>query len=44
MNINIEELKNMSFVSLVNILISTVESNKNNSIRMATQSDINKFF
>lgn len=43
LNINLDELKNMSFVSLVNILISTVES-KETSSRMATQSDINKFF
>ena len=43
LNISIDEMKDMSFVSLVNILISTVES-KDSSSRMATQSDINKFF
>lgn len=32
----------MTFVSLVNILISTIESSNSNT-RMATQKDIDKF-
>lgn len=40
LNINLDELKNMSFVSLANILISTIEKSDS---RVATQKDIDNF-
>ena len=40
LNITIEDMKQMSFVSLINILISTVEENDNK----ATQEDIDRMF
>lgn len=39
LNITIEDMKEMSFVSLVNILISSVEE----PTRKATKEDINRF-
>ena len=39
LNITLDDLKEMSFVSLVNILLSSVEQKENN----ATQNDIDKF-
>ena len=41
LNIGIEDMKEMSFVSLVNILISSVEEKE--TTRKATQEDINMF-
>lgn len=41
LNISIEEMKQMSFVSLMNILISSVSEEKD---RKATQEDINRVF
>lgn len=40
LNITIDDMKQMSFVSLVNILISSVEEKE----QIATQEDIKKFF
>ncbi|MCI7554462.1 MAG: hypothetical protein MST00_03430 [Tenericutes bacterium] len=40
LNITIEDMKQMSFVSLINILISTVEEKDNK----ATQADIDRMF
>lgn len=39
LNITLDDLKEMSFVSLINILYSTVQEKENN----ATQSDIDSF-
>ena len=41
LNITIDDMKQMSFVSLTNILLSSVEEE---SETQATQEDINKFF
>lgn len=41
LNITMEDMSNMSFVSLINILLSTVEEDKE---KQANQSDIDKFF
>lgn len=41
LNITMEDMANMSFVSLINILLSTVEEDKE---KQASQSDIDKFF
>lgn len=40
LNITMEDMSNMSFVSLINILLSSVEEHENT----ATQDDINKYF
>lgn len=40
LNITIDDMKQMSFVSLVNILISNIEEKEHT----ATQEDINKYF
>lgn len=40
LNITMEDMSNMSFVSLVNILLSNVEEHENK----ATQEDIDKMF
>lgn len=42
LNITLEDMKNMSFVSLMNILISTVEEKE--ETKKATQEDINRVF
>ena len=41
LNITMEDMANMSFVSLINILLSTVEEDKE---KKASQDDIDKFF
>ena len=41
LNITLEDMDNMSFVSLMNILISSVDEEKE---KKATQEDIKKFF
>ena len=41
LNISMEDMSNMSFVSLVNILLSSVEEKEE---RKASQDDIDKFF
>lgn len=41
LNITMEDMSNMSFVSLVNILLSSVEEDKE---KKASQEDIDKFF
>ena len=41
LNITMEDMSNMSFVSLINILLSTIEEDKE---KQANQSDIDKFF
>ena len=41
LNITMEDMANMSFVSLINILLSTVEENEE---KKATQEDIDKYF
>ena len=41
LNITIEDMKQMSYVSLMNILISTVERDEE---KQATQEDIERFF
>lgn len=41
LNITFEDMANMSFVSLVNILLSNIEENGE---RKASQEDIDKFF
>lgn len=40
LNITFEDMKQMSFVSLINILLSSVEETETN----ATQEDIDKYF
>lgn len=40
LNITMEDMSNMSFVSLINILLSSVEEHENK----ATQEDIDKIF
>ena len=40
LNISMDDMANMSFVSLVNILLSNVEEHE----QKATQDDINKYF
>ncbi len=40
LNITMEDMSNMSFVSLINILLSSVEEHENT----ATQEDIDKMF
>lgn len=40
LNITIDDMKQMSFVSLVNILMSSVEEHE----KKATQEDIDKYF
>ena len=42
LNITLDDMKEMSFVSLMNILLSNVEEKGNT--REATQADINKYF
>ncbi len=42
LNISIDDMKQMSFVSLINILISSVEENNNST--NATQEDIDRMF
>lgn len=44
LNISIDEMKDMSFVSLMNILISSVENNEEDNVRKATQEDIDRMF
>ena len=41
-NITLNDMKEMKFVTLMNILLSTVE--EKNETREATQDDINKYF
>lgn len=41
LNITMEDMANMSFVSLINILLSSVEEDKE---KTANQEDIDKFF
>ena len=41
LNITMEDMANMSFVSLINILLSTIEEDKE---KKASQEDIDKFF
>ena len=43
LGITIEEMKDMTFVSLLNILISSVDNNESDT-REATQEDIDKYF
>ena len=40
LNITFDDMKEMSFVSLMNILLSTVEEDE----KQATQEDINRYF
>lgn len=40
LNISMEDMSNMSFVSLINILLSSVDEHEDK----ATQEDINKYF
>lgn len=44
LNISTDEMKDMSFVSLMNILISSVENNEEDNVRKATQEDIDRMF
>ena len=41
LNITMEDMANMSFVSLINILLSTIEEDKE---KTANQEDIERFF
>lgn len=43
LNISIDDMKNMNFVSLVNILLSSVGETQSDT-RSATQKDIDRFF
>ena len=44
-NITIEDMKSMSFTTLLNILLSDLEdSNSSSDVRDATQADIDRFF
>lgn len=42
LNITMNDMKEMSFVSLLNILLSSVESSSNDGTRTATQEDIDR--
>ena len=42
LNISMSDMKEMSFVSLLNILLSSIESTSDNSVRKATQDDIDR--
>ena len=42
LNITLDDMKEMKFVSLMNILLANVE--EKNGTREATQEDINKYF
>ena len=44
LNITIDDMKEMSFVSLLNILLSTIEKETADDTRMATQEDIDRVF
>ena len=44
LNITIDDMKEMSFVSLLNILLSTIEKESTDDTRMATQEDIDRVF
>lgn len=45
LGISIQEMKEMSFVSLLNILLSNIETNSSsNGVRNANQDDIDQFF
>ena len=44
LNITMDDMKEMSFISLLNILLSNIENNtSNNGVRDATQEDIDRF-
>lgn len=44
LGISIEEMKEMSFTSLLNILLSNIENNSSSDgVRDATQEDIDRF-
>lgn len=42
LGISIEEMKSMSFTSLMNILISSIDDNNQETTRKATQNDIDR--
>ena len=45
LGISIQEMKEMSFTSLLNILLANIESNTSvDDVREATQEDINRIF
>ena len=43
LNISMNDMKEMSFISLLNILLSSIEDTSGSGIRNATQEDIDKF-
>lgn len=44
LNITMDDMKDMSYVSLLNILLSSVENTTDDDSRDATQDDIDNFF
>ena len=44
LNITMDDMKEMSFVSLLNILLSTIEKESSDGTRKATQEDIDRVF
>lgn len=44
LNITLNDMKEMSFVSLINILLSNMDSETFENTKEATQDDINKYF
>ena len=43
LNISMNDMKEMSFISLLNILLSSIEDISDSGIRAATQEDIDRF-
>ena len=43
LNISMNDMKEMSFISLLNILLSSIEDTSDSGIRDATQEDIDRF-
>lgn len=45
LNITIDDMKQMSYISLLNILLSSIgDTSSENGVRKATQEDINRVF
>ena len=44
LNITIDDMKEMSFTSLLNILLSSIEDTASDGTREATQEDIDRVF
>ena len=44
LNITIDDMKEMTFTSLLNILLSSIQDNTSDGVREATQEDIDRLF